>query len=623
MSFSPQFLDELRARIGLADTIARKVKLTRRGREFSGLCPFHGEKTPSFTVNEDKGFYHCFGCGAHGDVIGFVMRADNLSFPEAVERLAEQAGLAVPASSPEERQRAQEAVSLYAVTEKACTHFARELAGARGRAARDYLARRGLDETAVARFRLGYAPDSRTALKTALMGGGVTESLLVTAGLLIVPEDGRPSYDRFRGRVVFPIFDRRGRPIAFGGRVLGEGEPKYLNSPDTPLFQKGQVLYGWAHALKAARETVTLVVTEGYMDVIALTAAGIPAMAPLGTALTESQILALWRVVPEPVLCFDGDAAGARAAARAAERALPLLRPGLSFRFVALPRGEDPDSLVRARGARGMESLLATAAPLAEVIWNLEVRGRPVDTPERRALIEKRLMERARAIADRGVQEHYLREFRARLRAAFADFSPVAGARRRARPGAATGRARLASDPLMAGAEGSAEARERVLVATVLNHPEILAEVAEELSGAEIGNHELDSLRQAILEIAATGGVPGAEALAQALAERGFRRTVEALSGAAARVLDWFARPGAARADALIGFRQVLALHQRFGGLRAALEAGESALAEDMTEAQWERFRALKAEAEDPAAAEAEIEDFGLASGRKRGLQGL
>ena len=623
MSFSPQFLDELRARIGLADTIARKVKLTRRGREFSGLCPFHGEKTPSFTVNEDKGFYHCFGCGAHGDVIGFVMRADNLSFPEAVERLAEQAGLAVPASSPEERQRAQEAVSLYAVTEKACAHFARELAGARGRAARDYLARRGLDETAVARFRLGYAPDSRTALKTALMGGGVTESLLVTAGLLIVPEDGRPSYDRFRGRVIFPIFDRRGRPIAFGGRVLGEGEPKYLNSPDTPLFQKGQVLYGWAHALKAARETGTLVVTEGYMDVIALTAAGIPAMAPLGTALTESQILALWRVVPEPVLCFDGDAAGARAAARAAERALPLLRPGLSFRFVALPRGEDPDSLVRARGARGMESLLATAAPLAEVIWNLEVRGRPVDTPERRALIEKRLMERARAIADRGVQEHYLREFRARLRAAFADFSPVAGARRRARPGATTGRARLASDPLMAGAEGSAEARERVLVATVLNHPEILAEVAEELSGAEIGNHELDSLRQAILEIAATGGVPGAEALAQALAERGFRRTVEALSGAAARVLDWFARPGAARADALIGFRQVLALHQRFGGLRAALEAGESALAEDMTEAQWERFRALKAEAEDPAAAEAEIEDFGLASGRKRGLQGL
>ena len=623
MSFSPQFLDELRARIGLADTIARKVKLTRRGREFSGLCPFHGEKTPSFTVNEDKGFYHCFGCGAHGDVIGFVMRADNLSFPEAVERLAEQAGLAVPASSPEERQRAQEAVSLYAVTEEACAHFARELAGARGRAARDYLARRGLDETAVARFRLGYAPDSRTALKTALMGGGVTESLLVTAGLLIVPEDGRPSYDRFRGRVVFPIFDRRGRPIAFGGRVLGEGEPKYLNSPDTPLFQKGQVLYGWAHALKAARETGTLVVTEGYMDVIALTAAGIPAMAPLGTALTESQILALWRVVPEPVLCFDGDAAGARAAARAAERALPLLRPGLSFRFVALPRGEDPDSLVRARGARGMESLLATAAPLAEVIWNLEVRGRPVDTPERRALIEKRLMERARAIADRGVQEHYLREFRARLRAAFADFSPVAGTRRRARPGADTGRARLASDPLMAGAEGSAEARERVLVATVLNHPEILAEVAEELSGAEIGNHELDSLRQAILEIAATGGVPGAEALAQALAERGFRRTVEALSGAAARVLDWFARPGAARADALIGFRQVLALHQRFGGLRAALEAGESALAEDMTEAQWERFRALKAEAEDPAAAEAEIEDFGLASGRKRGLQGL
>ena len=242
MSFSQRFLDEIRTRIGLADRISRKVKLVKRGREYTGLCPFHNEKTPSFTVNEEKGFFHCFGCGAHGDVIGFVMRADNLSFPEVVERLAEEAGLEVPVSSPEERRRAQEAVSLFGVTEKACAWFERELKSPRGAAARDYLAARGLDEDAVARFRIGFAPDSRTSLKTALIGEGITESLLITAGLLIVPEDDRASYDRFRGRVIFPIFDRRGRPVAFGGRILGEGGPKYLNSPDTPLFQKGHLL---------------------------------------------------------------------------------------------------------------------------------------------------------------------------------------------------------------------------------------------------------------------------------------------------------------------------------------------------------------------------------------------
>ncbi len=624
MSFTPQFLDEIRARVGLADRVGRKVKLIKKGREYSGLCPFHNEKTPSFTVNEDKGFYHCFGCGAHGDVIGFVMRTENMSFPEAVERLAEDAGLELPVSSPEERQRAEAAVSLYAVTEAATAFFEKELRGPRGAEARAYLEGRGLDAETIARFRLGYAPDSRTALKTALMGNGITESLLVTAGLLVVPEDGRASYDRFRGRVIFPIFDRRGRPIAFGGRIMGEGEPKYLNSPETPLFQKGHTLYGWSHALKGARESGTLVVTEGYMDVIALLRAGIPAMAPLGTALTESQIEMLWRVVPEPVLCFDGDAAGARAAARAAERALPLLRPGASLHFVQLPKGDDPDSLTRARGRIGMESVLQSRQPLAAYVWDMETRGRPVDTPERRALVEKKLIDRARTIADKSVQEHYVGEFRSRLREAFADFSPVAGARRRAGPwvprGAAALRARLASDPLIGTEDGRAEARERVLVATVLNHPDLLAELAEEFSAVEIGDHEFDSLRQAMIDVAARNAGVVRDDWLRALAERGFGRTVAVLTGPAARVLDWFARPDAARADALIGFRQVLALHRRFGGLRAALEESESALAEDMTEEAWERFRALKAEAESHAILGAEIEDFGLASGRKPGV---
>jgi DNA primase len=623
MNFTPQFLDEIRARVGLSDRVARKVKLTRKGHEFSGLCPFHDEKTPSFTVNDDKGFYHCFGCGAHGDVIGFVMRTENLSFPETVERLAEDAGLEIPKASPAERQRAQAAISLYAVTEAATVFFEKELRGPKGQAARDYLRGRGLDDATIARFRLGYAPDTRGTLKTALMGGGISESLLVTAGLLIQPEDNRPSYDRFRGRLIFPIFDRRGRPIAFGGRILGEGEPKYLNSPETPLFQKGATLYGWSHALKDARETGLLCVTEGYMDAIALLSAGLPAMAPLGTALTETQIQSLWRVVPEPVLCFDGDAAGGRAATRAAERALPLLKPGVSLRFVTLPKGEDPDSLVRGRGRVGMESVLASARPLSTMIWEMETRGRPVDTPERRALVEKALMDRARSVADASVQDYYIREFRARLREAFSDFSPVAGARRRFGPGGrpnlrGTGRDRLRADPLIGTEDGRAEARERVLVACVLNHPELLAEVADELVAVEIGSHEYDSLRLAILDVAAgPDGALNGEAMVAALTERGFGPLVAGLSGARARVTDWFARPGAAPADALTGFRQVLALHQQFGGLKAALEESESLLAEDMSEAQWERFRALMAEAEAHGQIAAENEDFGVASGRK------
>ncbi len=627
MSFTPQFLDEIRARVGLADRIGRKVKLTRKGREFMGLCPFHNEKSPSFSVNEDKGFYHCFGCGAHGDVIGFVMRSDNLTFPEAVERLAEDAGLELPKSSPEERQRAEAAVSLYAVCEAATAFFENELRGPRGQGARDYLKGRGLDEATIRQFRLGFAPDSRAALKSALIGGGITESLLVTAGLLIQPEDERPSYDRFRGRVIFPIFDRRGRPIAFGGRIMGVGEPKYLNSPETPLFQKGHNLYGWSHSLKGARDDGLLCLTEGYMDVIALVRAGIPAMAPLGTALTESQIEALWRVVPEPVLCFDGDAAGSRAALRAAERALPLLRPGLSLRFIQLPKGEDPDSLTRARGRAGMDELIGAARPLSRVIWDMETQGKPVDTPERRALVEKNLMTRARAIAERSVQEQYVGEFRARLREAFADFSPVAGARRRqggaypARPGVF---GRLASDPLFGSEDGRAEARERVIVACILNHPDLLRELADDFAAVEIGSHEYNSLRLAILDVAAQhAGQEEAplngEGLARALGERGFARSVAALGGASAQVLDWFARAGAAREDALIGFQQVLALHRRFGNLRAELAESELALAEDMTEAQWERLRALKAEEAVRDQLPADVDDFGQASGRKAG----
>src|SRR3954469_18837150 len=415
MAFPPGFLDELRSRVPLADLVGRRVRLVRRGREHSGLCPFHNEKTPSFYVVEDKGFFHCFGCGAHGDAIGFVMRADNLDFVETVERLAGEAGIAVPAQTPQERDRAQRQKTLLEALAAASVFYEAQLWRPEGARARDYLTRRGLDEETIRRFQLGWAPGDRQTLRRAL-GGDFPEALLREAGLLRIPEDGSAPYDWFRGRVIFPIGDRAGRIIAFGGRTLGDEQPKYLNSPDTPVFEKGRILYGWSAArAHLARDTdaargTPVVVVEGYMDVIALHRAGFGgAVAPLGTALTETQLHELWRLAPEPVLCFDGDAAGQRAALRALARALPLLAPGRSLRFALLPAGEDPDSLIRGGAPGAFPQILAAARPLSEMLWQTELNAGSIDTPERRADLERRLMAQAGLIADRTVQSEYRR----------------------------------------------------------------------------------------------------------------------------------------------------------------------------------------------------------------------
>ena len=417
MTFPPQFLDEIRARVPLEGVIGKRVRLVRRGRELLGLCPFHNEKTPSFTVNEEKGFFHCFGCGAHGDVFGFLMRDEGLAFPEAVERLAGDAGLALPARDPRAEAREKQRHSLFGVVEGAAKWFEAELAGPRGEAARRYLQARGVDEATRAQFRLGYAPDSRTALRTRLEKDGITEAMMVEAGLLIAPDDGRTPYDRFRGRVIFPICDRRGRVVAFGGRALGDVQPKYLNSPETPLFAKGSLLYGQHLAAPAARKARRLIAVEGYMDVIALHQAGIAeAVAPLGTALTEQQLEALWRLAEDPVLCFDGDEAGSRAAARAVERALPRLSAKRLLRFASLPAGQDPDTMVRDRGRQAMAEIVDGALPLSDQLWTMAVSGRALDTPEARARISKQLQDQIARIADRDLGFRYLEEFRQRLR---------------------------------------------------------------------------------------------------------------------------------------------------------------------------------------------------------------
>ncbi|MFN3749698.1 MAG: DNA primase [Sphingorhabdus sp.] len=417
MSLTPQWLDELRARTTLSALIGRSIKVTKAGREYKACCPFHNEKTPSFTINDEKGFYHCFGCGAHGDAIRWMTDQRGLSFMDAVKELADAAGMQVPAPDPRAAAKAERANTLYDVMAAAQQWFVAQFQGLEGAEARAYCEQRGLKPETIKAFGIGFAPDSRGKLKEALKDFGIDK--LVEAGLLIAVDDKEP-YDRFRGRLMIPIRDPRGRVIAFGGRILGAGEPKYLNSPDTPLFDKGRTLYNLDKASAASRASNRVIVVEGYMDAIALAQAGFgEAVAPLGTALTEQQISMLWRMVPKPLLCFDGDAAGQKAAFRAAQRALGGLKPGHSLEFVTLPEGKDPDDLVRSAGPRAFAELLETSEPLVEKLWKTELAAGPVATPEDRAGFKQRLGIHVANIADAEIRRHYADAFRERFDALF------------------------------------------------------------------------------------------------------------------------------------------------------------------------------------------------------------
>jgi DNA primase len=413
VSLTPAFLDELRARTSLSALIGRTIKLQKAGREMRGCCPFHNEKTPSFYVNDDKGFYHCFGCSAHGDAIKWLTDQQGLPFIDAVKELAASAGMEMPALDRRAAEKQEAAKGLHDVMAEAAGWFAEQLNGIAGADARGVLEKRGIKPETARMFGLGYAPDSRGKLKTALATYG--DPMLVECGMLISVE-GKDPYDRFRGRLMIPIRDPRGRTIAFGGRIIGDGEPKYLNSPDTPLFDKGRTLYNLDRAAAAARKAGRVLVVEGYMDVIALAQVGIAeAVAPLGTALTESQLERLWRLSDIPILCFDGDSAGQKAALRAAHRALPMLAPGRSLSFVTLPQGQDPDDLVRAQGADGFHAVLAAREPLVDRLWKTELFAETLDTPEQRAGLKQRLGELAGTIADPFVRSEYQNEFRRRF----------------------------------------------------------------------------------------------------------------------------------------------------------------------------------------------------------------
>ncbi len=575
MALPPAFLDELRARTPLHALIGRRARLAKAGRNWKGCCPFHNEKTPSFHVYDDH--FHCFGCGAHGDAVTFVMRAEGASFPEAVERLAAEAGMEVPKASPREVAQAQRARDLHAVLDAAARWYAGRLREAEGAPALDYLRRRGLTDDTIARFGLGWSGPGRGALIAALKAEGIEPGQMIEAGLLREPEPGEAPREFFFNRVMFPIRDRRGRTIAFGGRIMGDGQPKYINSPETPLFHKRMALYGLDLAREAAFRGATVVAVEGYMDVIALHQAGFAgAVAPLGTALTEEQLAEIWRLHEEPVLCFDGDAAGGRAAARVAELALTRLAPDQTVRIATLPAGEDPDTLLVKQGSAAFQAVLDAAAPLHQALYGLIAEGSRVETPEQKASLRNRLEGAARTIPDRALAAEYRRALLDRF---FAATWKARGAKGR---GAAPRHVAGPRVPVTSAATRAEQAR--MLMAILLRHPWLLPQIEEPLAGLDLPEGHATRLRDALL--AWQGGAErlDLEGAIAHLAELGLQESVA--WAMRAEGLPLAAGPEAQPSDAEDGFWHF------FLRLR-----GESALVED----QQLALRTL-AETNDPRA---------------------
>lgn len=641
MRFPPAFLDELRARLSVSDVVGRRVKLKKAGREWKGLSPFNQERTPSFFANDQKGMWFDFSSGRNGNIFDFVMATEGVSFPEAVERLASIAGLALPTVSKEAEAREERRKTLYDVLELAAKFFETTLASRVGARARGYLADRAIDPSTQLKFRIGYASSEKFALKEHLGGHKVPVEDMVEAGLLVSGEDIPLPFDRFRDRVMFPITDMRGRVIGFGGRALDADVPaKYLNSPETPLFHKGANLYNGATARAAAHQGARVIAVEGYVDVIAMVSAGFPGtVAPLGTALTEDQLALIWRMADEPVLCFDGDGAGRRAAYRAVDLALPLLRPGKTLQFAILPEGQDPDDLVRSGGRAAVDDVMAAARPLADMLWLRETETGGFDTPERRAALEARLSAVVGAISDEAVRRYYRQDFEGRLRGLFS--LPAAGdrserdwsKRRFSGGGQSGGRTRgfgpgtrpsprEALRPLSSRLGGSAlvrgyglPAREALILRTVVNHPWLLEKHAEELAELEFRNTDAERLRGALLD-AASHGAHDAEAFATAIAARDLKGVLARIDATLTHHSDWPSEAEAAPEDVARWWTHVVTLHRKSRTLHRELKDAERALG---TEPSDENFAWLRDVQERLAAldgAEAEIEGFGASSGR-------
>ena len=591
MRFDEAFLDEIKSRLRPSDVIGRTVKLQKRGREFVGLSPFTKEKTPSFYVNDDKGQFFDFSSGKTGDLIAFLQESERLSFVEAVERLAAEAGLSLPAPDPRSAEHEKKRQGLSDWMSLAAQWYARMLAAPQGAAARAYLERRGLPAADWERFGLGFAPAGRTGLKDYLVAKGARPAELVEAGLLIAPEDGGPPYDRFRDRIIFPIVEGRGRIVSFGGRAMDpEARAKYLNGPETELFHKGRTLYGLPEArrlLAAAPPDVAppLVVVEGYMDVIACQRAGVAAVAPLGTALTEEQMELLWRRHPEPTLCFDGDRAGRQAAFRAMDRALPLLTPGRSFRFSVVEGGKDPDDVLREQGAAALRSQLSRTTGFSEMLFRRELEAEPLDTPERRAGLKARLRAAASRIADKDLQSAYRDDLLSRFEAALPARAPSAQGgdfRRRGAPGgrswidpAPTSLGRSAARRLAAALDLPAAA----LMKRILADPACLDDHLESpFAAGGFGEQDLAGLAKEIIRLRLEAEHLDTQGLARHLAGRDFEALLTDIDRAAAKSGAPFLKPDVSLEDARSQWSQAFARLSRLAALDEALSAAKGDL---------------------------------------------
>ncbi|PPC86397.1 MAG: DNA primase [Hyphomicrobium sp.] len=637
MRFSPNFLDEIRARLPVSQVVGRKVALKKAGREYKGLSPFKVEKSPSFTVNDQKGFYHCFASGEHGDIFTFVMKTEGLEFPEAVERLASEAGIAMPAPTERSVEQDDQRARLYKLLEISARFFEEQLKSAAGSEARRYLDKRGLHAETRGSFRIGFAPHGRGSLRELLRSQGFSLADMATSGMLIAGDDIPEPYDRFRNRIMFPILDLKGRVIAFGGRALDKDAPaKYLNSPETPLFHKGHVLFNASRARPIAHDKGRIIAVEGYMDVAALHEAGFPeAVAPLGTALTEDQIKLLWRMVPVPILCFDGDAAGQKAAHRAIDTVMPNLKPGMSVAFAFLPDGLDPDDLIRQRGAQAMTDVLAKTRPLIDVLWDREVAAGPLSTPEQRAALEARLRGLAAGITDPLVRAHYERELRDRLyqmgrrspqartgvqsgngggNASSSYARPVGPvdwrhrerARLEGRPergrnwSYGTNRfgeaqnAQAAASPELSRLSQTVPIREALILKTLLNHPWLIDEHSEQLAEINFTSEALSALRDQILSIHASTNSLDTATLATQLTKTGVAKVVDLVARTMTHNSDRFAEPEASATEVEAAWNHILALHQRQDALERMLKSAEEAWYRDCSEETQARLLDIK-----------------------------
>jgi DNA primase len=616
MALPPGFLDELRARITLSQVVGRRVAWdarksnTAKGDHWAP-CPFHTEKTASFHVDDRKGFYYCFGCHAKGDAVTFLRETENIGFMEAVERLAREAGMTMPARDPEAAARSEARNGLVDTMEAAVRFYRAQLTGARAAAARAYLDNRGTGSDSRERFELGYAPPDSAALFGHLTVKGVPPAQIAAAGLCVLPEDGGQPYDRFRDRIVFPIRDERGRAIAFGGRAMAaNARAKYLNSPETALFDKGRSLYNIGPARGAAGRAGPLVVVEGYMDVIALVQAGIEAVvAPLGTAITADQLGLLWRVSDEPVIALDGDRAGIAAGQRLVDLALPLLRPGKGLRFALMPAGQDPDDVIRAGGRAAFEALLAASRPMIELIWERETEGASLDSPERRAGLEARLRGHLERIGDPAIRAHYQSDLRARAAALFRAGRPGrtdapgrgrGAARFRPEPEAVRARTRASLLGRSGDATTGARVRESAILAGCLGHAQVAHAVEDRLERLAFLCPDLARIRDALL--AALADEPRV-ALRTGVAARLGHDPLPDLLATGALVASPQLRPEAPEAEAGRLVEEVLARHAALTGHQSEVRDAERELAGAADEGVTWRLKAAAEESHRTATA--------------------